>query len=109
MKTETSSAGNVSVSTTSSFAIFARTRNAASLSGYLTIARKSHGFARRARDQPPQSGPPTGVLSVTITGPDLATADAYASQRSLLAREPLNGRDVDGYEAMTILADGRVR
>ena len=44
--------GNVSVSTTSSFAIFARTRNAASLSGYLTIARKSHGFARRARDQP---------------------------------------------------------
>ncbi len=53
--------------------------------------------------------PPTGVLSVTVTGPDLATADAYAT--SAFAMGPRCARwtaGLAGYEAMTILADGRV-
>jgi thiamine biosynthesis lipoprotein len=53
--------------------------------------------------------PPTGVLSVTITGPDLATADAYAT--AAFAMGPRGAQwtaGLTGYEAMTILADGRV-
>jgi thiamine biosynthesis lipoprotein len=46
------------------------------------------------------------VLSVTIVGPDLGTADAYATAGFV------NGPDwtatLEGYEAMTILADGTV-
>lgn len=58
----------------------------------------------------PHTGrPPTGLLSVTITGPDLATADAYAT--SAFAMGPRGAQwtaGLSGYEAMTILADGRV-
>ena len=58
----------------------------------------------------PHTGrPPAGVLSVTITGPDLATADAYAT--SAFAMGPRGAQwttGLPGYEAMTILADGRV-
>jgi len=53
--------------------------------------------------------PPIGVLSVTITGPDLATADAYAT--SAFAMGPRGAQwtaGLSGYEAMTILAHGRV-
>jgi thiamine biosynthesis lipoprotein len=53
---------------------------------------------------------PTGVLSVTITGPDLATADAYATAAFAMgerAAEWTAGLP-DSYEAMTILADDRV-
>jgi FAD:protein FMN transferase len=53
--------------------------------------------------------PSTGVLSVTVTGPDLATADAYAT--AAFAMGPRGARwttSLAGYEAMTILADGRV-
>ena len=53
---------------------------------------------------------PTGVLSVTITGPDLATADAYATAAFAMgerAAEWTAGLP-NGYEAMTILADDRV-
>jgi thiamine biosynthesis lipoprotein len=54
--------------------------------------------------------PPTGVLSVTITGPDLATADAYATAAFAMGadRAPHWTARLRGYEAMTILADGRV-
>jgi thiamine biosynthesis lipoprotein len=54
--------------------------------------------------------PPRGILSVTITGPDLATADAYATAAFAMGA----GRAVHwtarlrGYEAMTILVDGTV-
>ena len=53
--------------------------------------------------------PPGGVLSVTITGPDLATADAYATAAFAMGVQgpPWTARLRD-YEAMTILADGRV-
>jgi thiamine biosynthesis lipoprotein len=53
--------------------------------------------------------PPAGVLSVTITGPDLATADAYATAAFAMGeRGPAWTARLAGYEAMTILADGRV-
>ncbi len=48
--------------------------------------------------------PPTGLLSVTITGPELATADAYATAAFAMgARGPAWTAQLDGYEAMSIL------
>ncbi len=58
----------------------------------------------------PHTGqPPSGVLSVTIVGPDLATADAYATAAFAMGRNgpPWTTR-LDGYEAMTILDDDTV-
>lgn len=53
--------------------------------------------------------PPTGVLSVTITGPDLATADAYATSAFAMGQRGAQwAAGLTGYEAMTILADRRV-
>lgn len=53
--------------------------------------------------------PPTGVLSVTITGPDLGTADAYATAAFAMGEDgPAWTARLAGYDAMTILADGRV-
>jgi FAD:protein FMN transferase len=55
--------------------------------------------------------PPAGVLSVTITGPDLATADAYATAAFAMGAHGAPGwtaRLPGGYEAMTILAGGHV-
>jgi thiamine biosynthesis lipoprotein len=58
---------------------------------------------------PHRAAPPSGVLSVTITGPDLATADAYATAAFAMGeRGPHWTARLSGYEAMTILADGRV-
>jgi len=53
---------------------------------------------------------PAGILSVTITGPDLGTADAYATAAFAMGghRAPNWTAQLNGYEAMTILADGRV-
>ena len=53
--------------------------------------------------------PPSGVLSVTITGPELATADAYATAAFAMGERGVRWTArLAGYEAMTILADGRV-
>jgi thiamine biosynthesis lipoprotein len=53
--------------------------------------------------------PPVGVLSVTVTGPDLATADAYATSAFAMgSRGAIWTAGLSGYEAMTIFADGRV-
>jgi len=53
--------------------------------------------------------PPSGVLSVTITGPVLATADAYATAAFAMGLEgPRWTSRLRGYEAMTILADETV-
>lgn len=53
---------------------------------------------------------PEGVLSVTVVGPDLASADAYAT--AAYAMGPVLGPEwtarLNGYEAMTILADETV-
>jgi FAD:protein FMN transferase len=55
--------------------------------------------------------PPAGILSVTITGPDLATADAYATAAFAMGAERAphwTARLRRGYEAVAILEDGRV-
>ena len=53
--------------------------------------------------------PPVGVLSVTITGPELATADAYATAAFAMGEAGIHWTArLNGYEAMTILADERV-
>jgi FAD:protein FMN transferase len=53
--------------------------------------------------------PATGVLSVTITGPCLATADAYATAAFAMGEAgPGWTARLSGYEAMTILQDERV-
>jgi thiamine biosynthesis lipoprotein len=46
------------------------------------------------------------VLSVTITGPELATADAYATAAFAMGSDG-PAWTVRDYEAITILADGR--
>jgi thiamine biosynthesis lipoprotein len=52
--------------------------------------------------------PPAGVLSVTITGPDLATADAFATAAFAMGVEcPAWTARLRGYEAMTLTVDGR--
>src|SRR5436190_427133 len=58
----------------------------------------------------PRSGAgPSGVLSVTVVGPDLGLADAYSTAAYALG---LDGAawtlGLDRYDAMTILADGQV-
>jgi thiamine biosynthesis lipoprotein len=59
----------------------------------------------------PNSGTaPAGILSVTITGPDLATADAYATAAFAMGARRATSwtARLRGYEAMTILDAGRV-
>jgi len=58
----------------------------------------------------PRTGhPPRGVLSVTVTGPELATADAYATSAFAMGRKgPAWTAGLDKHEAMTILTGGRV-
>jgi thiamine biosynthesis lipoprotein len=52
--------------------------------------------------------PPEAVLSVTITGPDLGIADAYATAAFAMGHAgPAWTARLRGYEALTILADGR--
>ena len=49
------------------------------------------------------------MLSVSVTGPDLATADAYATAAFAMGADgPAWTAGLDGYEAMTVLADRRV-
>jgi thiamine biosynthesis lipoprotein len=59
---------------------------------------------------PHTSAPPQGILSVTIVGPDLATADAYATAAFAMGgdRAPHFTARLDGYEAMTIRSDDTV-
>ena len=58
----------------------------------------------------PSSGrAPEGVLSVTVAGPDLGTADAYATAAFAMGTDgPGWTLRLDGYEAMTILDDATV-
>jgi thiamine biosynthesis lipoprotein len=71
----------------------------------------SGGYARGAHVLDPHTGrAPEGVLSVTVVGRELATADAYAT--AAYAMGPVLGPHwagrLDGFESMTILADGSV-
>jgi thiamine biosynthesis lipoprotein len=58
----------------------------------------------------PRAGAPaSGVLSVTVIGPDLGTADAYSTAAFALGLDgPAWTLELDGYEAMTILAEDQV-
>jgi len=89
-----------------------RDRIAAVVEGdYLAVA-TSGAYARGNHVLDPHTRrPPTGILSVTITGPDLATADAYATAAFAMGsdRAPAWTATLpSGYEAMTILAADRV-
>jgi thiamine biosynthesis lipoprotein len=59
----------------------------------------------------PRTGrPPAGVLAVTVVGPDLGTADAYATAAFALgAAGPAWTARLAGYDAMTIVPQDRVR
>jgi thiamine biosynthesis lipoprotein len=79
------------------------------VAGDLAIA-TSGAYARGDHVIDPHTGrPPTDVLSVTVVGPDLGTADAYATAAFAMGRSgpPWTAR-LAGYEAMTILADETV-
>jgi thiamine biosynthesis lipoprotein len=53
--------------------------------------------------------PPTGVLSVTVIGPDLATADAYATAAFAMGEAGAEWTArLRGYEAMTVLATDEI-
>jgi thiamine biosynthesis lipoprotein len=67
-------------------------------------------YARGHHVFDPHTGrPPAGVLSVTIVGPDLATADAFATAAFAMGEKgPHWTARLRGYDAMTILADERV-
>jgi len=89
-----------------------RDRIAAAVEGdYLAVA-TSGAYARGDHVLDPHTRrPPTGILSVTITGPDLATADAYATAAFAMGpdRAPAWTATLpSGYEALTILAPDRV-
>jgi thiamine biosynthesis lipoprotein len=58
----------------------------------------------------PHTGrPPAGLLSVTVVGPDLATADAYATAAFAMgAAGPAWTATLDGYDALCITAGRRV-
>jgi FAD:protein FMN transferase len=70
----------------------------------------SGAYERGAHIVDPRSGrSPEGVLSVTVAGPDLGTADAYATAAFAMGLEgPAWTAALGDYAALTILADGRV-
>jgi thiamine biosynthesis lipoprotein len=71
----------------------------------------SGAYARGDHVWNPHSGrAPSGILSVTIVGPELGTADAYATAAFAMGpeRAPHWTARLAGYEAMTILADETV-
>lgn len=68
-------------------------------------------YERGAHILDPHTGrPPAGLLSVTVIGPDLALADAYATAAFAMgaARGPDWTARLDGYDALCVTADGRV-
>jgi thiamine biosynthesis lipoprotein len=71
----------------------------------------SGAYARGDHVWNPHSGrAPSGILSVTIVGPELGTADAYATSAFAMGpqRAPHWTARLAGYEAMTILVDETV-
>jgi thiamine biosynthesis lipoprotein len=87
-----------------------RNEIAAVVEGTDVAVATSGAYARGEHVVDPHTGrPPTGVLSVTIVGPELTTADAYATAAFAMGEAgPEWTASLGLYEAMTILADGRV-
>ena len=89
----------------------ARGRVAAVIEATDLAVATSGAYERGAHVVDPHTGrPPAGVLSVTVVGPDLASADAYATAAFAMGRTGPHwaARLRGGYEAMTILADETV-
>jgi FAD:protein FMN transferase len=87
-----------------------RDRLAAVLEG-TDLAVATSGEYERGRHviDPHTGGPPDGLLSVTIVGPDLATADAYATAAFAMGADgPAWAATRAGYDALCITADARV-
>ena len=62
--------------------------------------------AGRPRRRPVTGRPPRAPLAVTVVGPDLATADAYATAAFAMdENSPEWTAQLEGYEAMTLLAN----
>jgi FAD:protein FMN transferase len=75
----------------------------------LAIATSGEYVRGRHIRNPHTGQPPAGVQSVTIVGPDLARADAYATAAFAMGEDgPVWTSELVGYEAMTILVDDRV-
>jgi thiamine biosynthesis lipoprotein len=70
----------------------------------------SGGYERGAHILDPHTGrPPSGLLSVTIVGPDLAAADAYATAAFAMGEDgPEWTATLAGYDAMCVTSDRRV-
>jgi thiamine biosynthesis lipoprotein len=67
-------------------------------------------YERGAHIVDPHTGaPPTGLLSVTVIGPDAATADAYATAAFAMGADgPVWTATLTGYDTMCITSDRRV-
>ncbi len=67
-------------------------------------------YERGAHIVDPHTGaPPTGLLSVSVVGPDLAAADAYATAAFAMGADgPAWTTTLAGYDAMCITSDHRV-
>jgi thiamine biosynthesis lipoprotein len=67
-------------------------------------------YERGAHIVDPHTGaPPGGLLSVTVVGPDLATADAYATAAFAMGADgPAWTATLDRYDAMCVTSDHRV-
>jgi thiamine biosynthesis lipoprotein len=87
-----------------------RDRLAAVLGARDLAVATSGAYERGQHIVDPHTGePPVGVLSVTVAGPDLGTADAYATAAFAMGVDgPAWTAGLRGYDALTILADGRV-
>jgi thiamine biosynthesis lipoprotein len=70
----------------------------------------SGAYERGAHIVDPHTGlPPTGLLSVTVIGPELATADAYATAAFAMGADgPAWTTTLAGYDALCITTDHRV-
>ena len=68
----------------------------------------SGAYVRGEHIVDPHTGrPPSGLLSVTVTGEDLATADAYATAAFAMGEQgPAWTATLRPYEALSLLADG---
>jgi thiamine biosynthesis lipoprotein len=89
---------------------YLRDRTAAVLHARDLAVATSGAYERGAHIVDPRTGePPEGVLSVTVLGPDLGTADAYATAAFAMGVDgPAWTAELDDYEALTVLSDGRV-
>jgi len=87
-----------------------RDRLAAALAVSDAAVATSGLYERGAHIVDPRTGTtPRGVLSVTVVGPRLATADAYATAAFAMGADgPAWTAGLRDHRALTILADGRV-